>query len=233
MRSRVTDRTTANHIQQIHNQNFIKNTLEKNSKHDKVHQKKLDQHNKCVTYYLPRLVCCFLLGLFCIGLMYRLTDRVIRHGSHDPHDGRPILPVGSATDSTTTPRTDATDLKKSESRHLSLLKHLHNKNKVSAVSGQNAHILTKQEKHLKHLQQHGNLLMAAKEHGTHQLGPHVPHNHLGKDLSESERQGNQVIRLKDKHGNNIIVTNCKEYLGDHVSTKSVTVYVCVAQLNTN
>ena len=80
--------------------------------------------------------------------------------------------------------------------------------------------------HVQHLKKHGSLIHAAQVHGTHQLGPHAPIrkkfiNGKFNELSDAEKQGNIVTHLKDDKGNDIIVTDCKEYLGDHVHCKPI------------
>ena len=170
-----------------HNNNYIKNTIEKNSKQDKVHHKKLENRNRFIRHYLPRIGCCLLMVLFCIGLSYRMTDRVIRHIPKKRSHRR----TGKENTAATTQRSN--NLQKKKSRRTSLLKNVHNKS-IVYKSGQSVHMLSKQEKlrqqeHFTHLKQHGNLLAAAKIHQTHQHGPHAPKGHRKYELTESERQG--------------------------------------------
>ena len=170
-----------------HNNNYIKNTIEKNSKQDKVHHKKIENRNRFIRHYLPRIGCCLLMVLFCIGLSYRMTDRVIRHIPKKRSHRR----TGKENTAATTQRSN--NLQKKKARRTSLLKNVHNKS-IVYKSGQSVHMLSKQEKlrqqeHFTHLKQHGNLLAAAKIHQTHQHGPHAPKGHRKYELTESERQG--------------------------------------------
>ena len=170
-----------------HKNNYIRSTIEKNSKQDKVHRKKIENRNRFIYGGLPRIGCCLLMVLFCIGLSYRMTDRVIRHIPKKKSHHR------SAKETTAATTQRSNNLQKKKSRRTSLLKNIHNKS-IVYKSGQSVHILTKQEKkrqqeHLTHLKQHGNLLAAAKIHQTHQHGPHAPKGHRKYELTESERQG--------------------------------------------
>jgi hypothetical protein len=182
MRSRANDRGNAYHDKfNTDSRNSNNDYPEKNSKYDKVYEKKLKDRSKIINYYLPRFCCCLLLLLFCIGISYRLTDRVIRHKSSSDINA---LNVHLSKEN---------NLNKVKSRYLSLLKNLHNKTIVSK-EGQSIHLITDHEKirmnnHVKHIKEHGNLLDAAKAKRSHQLGPRIPYNHRGEKLSELEKQG--------------------------------------------
>ena len=196
---------------------------ERADKINKVQQRTSERRRQLCKYYIPRIVCCSILLMFMFALSYRLTDRVVLPSRHDRN--RPTLPKGSNSHNT---KQRAKSKSKSKSKSNSMLL---NRRDTSSSSNDplndpfptNPRETLRLEHHAEHLKQHGNLLTAAKIHSKHQLGPHAPHLQSDRNtiFSESERQGNKVTHLKDDNGNDAIITNCKEYLGDHVHCKPI------------
>ncbi len=193
---------------------------EPDSKADKVARVARDRRSRCLYHYVPRAACCGMCLLFLLALSYRLTDRVILPGKHSgfvPH--APLTPRSDgAADVVADVVAGATTASKGNNHGGLLAQRTHGQQVLFPAGAAGASTKTTPPGH-RHTE-HGRLLDFAKYQAEHSYGPRVPHR-LASDpnrrLSKLEKQGHVVIRrINPTTGREVVITKCKEYLGDHI-----------------